>query len=88
MSSAVSKGSGRPNLVFGANYGEDVDSSRWVVIYPPYIDSTRKEREVRLRLNLRLHLHLSQRAYFLCFSREHEYRENYKQSNNQTIKQK
>lgn len=33
--------------VFGGDYGEDVDTSRWVVIYPPYIDSTRKESEVR-----------------------------------------
>lgn len=38
--------SGKPNLVFGKNYGEDVDPSRWVVIYPPYIDSTRKQDEV------------------------------------------
>lgn len=37
----------RPNLIFGANYGPDVDPSRWVVMYPPYIDSTRKEKEGR-----------------------------------------
>lgn len=35
-----------PTMVLGANYGDDVDPSRWVVIYPPYIDSTRKEKQV------------------------------------------
>ncbi len=31
-----------PTKIFGGVYGDDVDDSRWVVIYPPYIDSTRK----------------------------------------------
>lgn len=34
-------------MVLGADYGADVDPSRWVVIYPPYIDSTRTEKQVR-----------------------------------------
>lgn len=46
MSTSGVRTVGRPNLVFGADYGEDVDPSRWVVIYPPYIDGTRKEKEV------------------------------------------
>ncbi|PXF48804.1 Signal recognition particle 19 kDa protein [Gracilariopsis chorda] len=37
----------RPTIVFGANYGPDVDPRRWVVIYPPYIDKNRKEKEGR-----------------------------------------
>lgn len=37
---------GRPNVVLGADYGPDVDLSRWVVIYPPYLDSTRTEKQV------------------------------------------
>lgn len=37
----------RPGRILGGNYGEDVDTSRWVVMYPPYIDSTRKISEVR-----------------------------------------
>lgn len=37
-----------PTMIFGANYGPDVDPKRWVVIYPPYIDKTRTENEVRL----------------------------------------
>lgn len=47
MSSSVTRMSGRPNVVLGADYGADVDPSRWVVIYPPYIDSTRTEKQVR-----------------------------------------
>ncbi|CAN8075826.1 unnamed protein product [Agarophyton chilense] len=37
----------RPTVLFGASYGPDVDHTRWVVIYPPYIDKTRKEKEGR-----------------------------------------
>lgn len=33
-------------MVFGEDYGPDVDPRRWVVIYPPYIDKLRKESEV------------------------------------------
>lgn len=36
----------RPTMIFASNYGPEVDPSRWVVIYPPYIDSLRKEKEV------------------------------------------
>lgn len=46
MSSSVSRMPGRPNMVLGSDYGPDVDPSRWVVIYPPYIDSTRTEKQV------------------------------------------
>ena len=31
-----------PRKVYGGDYGDQVDSSRWVVIYPTYIDSTLK----------------------------------------------
>lgn len=34
-------------MVFAENYGPDVDTRRWVVIYPPYIDKLRKESEGR-----------------------------------------
>lgn len=34
-------------MVLGGNYGETVDTSRWVVLYPPYIDCTLKEKEGR-----------------------------------------
>lgn len=47
-SSTVTKLAGRPNVVLGDNYGDDVDPSRWVVMYPPYIDSVRTEKQVRL----------------------------------------
>lgn len=33
---------GPPTKIFGGLYGDDVDDSRWVVIYPTYIDSTLK----------------------------------------------
>lgn len=36
------------NSAFGGDYGDSVDTSRWVMIYPPYVDSTRKECEVRV----------------------------------------
>lgn len=42
----------RAGHVFGGNYGDDVDVSRWVVIYPPYIDSTRKVSEVRKHMRM------------------------------------
>lgn len=36
-----------PPILFAKDYGADVDPSRWVVIYPPYIDRLRTEAEVR-----------------------------------------
>lgn len=54
------RAAGRPNLIFGGNYGENVDPSRWVVIYPPYIDAGRKEREVCLSLPPLLYTYASE----------------------------
>lgn len=50
MNPSATKMPGRPNMVLGANYGPDTDPSRWVVIYPPYIDATRTEKQVMHRI--------------------------------------